>query len=114
MRKVLIAGFALLTLAALALVVLDGRPGRAAPVERAGPLAYRFTWPAGSRYLYDLSWTADQQARVAEAFVEIEATGRVRGVRFAKSAPPAFQQLVMGLVGELEVVVPAAPATSWS
>jgi hypothetical protein len=174
-RRVLLAGITLVTLAAIALLVLTGRPGRAAPVAEAGPLAYRFAWPSGSRYLYDLSWTAEQKAQVAEAglagslgiegrlalrsfgerdgatllglsfvslarpemrlagkpllgddaslaralvgpeaFVEIEPTGKVRGVRFAAGAPPVFQQVVMGLVGELEVTVPAAPAARWS
>jgi hypothetical protein len=175
MRRLILAGLALATLVALLSLALRTRPGSAEPAERGGPLAYRFAWPQGTRYVYDLTWSAQQNARVAEAglsgglglegrlvlrsfgeragkhvlglsfaslakhemrlagkpllgddaalatalvgpeaFVELEASGRVRGVSFAEGAPAVFQQVVMGLVGELEVVVPEAPAASWT
>lgn len=48
-----------------------------------------------------------------EALLEVEPTGRVRNVRFAPETPALAQQLLLGLIGETEVLLPEAPAIEW-
>ncbi len=75
--RLLVSAAAILTLGLSLALLLIAKPRAlpaAAPVASGkAPLDFRFAWPRGTTYVYDLTWTLEQTTRLGEAPV----TGRV-------------------------------------